>query len=332
MTYVAHDPDNTYVNDPAWWPFLVWIHAYSNFAVASSVVVVYDWALTSGQEVELVWKPRWSLINLLFIGVRYVGILYSVVNLLGNIPFSNTDAVGNFFYFLQAWTPVVVNAMLAVIMMTRIYAMYQQSKTILIFLVVALLASTIASGVMLAMGNIGISGKEFVLSGYHICLVQISKDKMNLNHEMVIPTAMWEILALFLAVWIVIQRFHEMRQSSTGSTIGDCFTMLIKSHALYFLAFAAVACFNLGDLSPSLLHSTTLADDIYGGALRVARVLQMFVLGPRLILSIREYHAKLVGRSDGRVSMTTIAFEALGRVPTDSDVDLDTIQLSINPV
>lgn len=210
--------------------------------------------------------------------------------------------------------------MLAVIMMTRIHAMYQQSKTILIFLVVALLASTIASGVILAMGNIGVSGKEFVLSGYHICLVQINRAKMNLNHEMVIPTAIWEILAFFLAVWIVIQRFYEMRQSSTGSTIGDCFTMLIKSHALYFLAFAAVACFNLGDLSPNLLYSTAVGADIYGGALRVARVLQMFVLGPRLILSVREYHTKLVAKSDGGTGMTSIAFQARGRVSTGGDV------------
>ncbi|KAG2041077.1 hypothetical protein BDR03DRAFT_946938 [Suillus americanus] len=139
---------------------------------------------------------------------------------------------------------------------------------------------------------------------------------MNLNHEMVIPTAIWEILAFFLAVWIVIQRFREMRRSPTGSTIGDCFKMLIKSHALYFLAFAAVACFNLGDMSPSLLHSTAVADEIYAGALRIARVLQMFVLGPRLILSIREYHTRLVVRSDGGSGMTTIAFQALGHVST----------------
>ncbi|KAG2058184.1 hypothetical protein BDR06DRAFT_104252 [Suillus hirtellus] len=279
---------NTYFNDPAWWPFLVWTRAYSNAAVVASVVVVYDWALTFGQEFELVWKQRLSLINLLFISVRYVGILYAIISFLGNVPILNTDLV-------------------------------------------ALLASTIASGVMLGIGNIGISGKEFVLSGYHICLVQIDTYQMNLNHEMVIPTAIWEILAFLLAIWIVILRFYEMRQSQSGSSIGDCFKMLIKSHAWYFLAFAAVACFNIGDLAPGLRHSTTVADDIYAGALRIARVLQMFVLGPRLILSIREYHSKLVTRSDGGINMTAIAFQALRRTSTGSDMELDTIQSS-NPV
>jgi hypothetical protein len=44
----------------------------------------------------------------------------------------------------------------------------------------------------------------------------------------------------------------------------------------------------------------------------LAQVLQMFVLGPRLILSIREYHAELVARSDGGTCMTSIYFQAGG--------------------
>ncbi|KAG0695173.1 hypothetical protein DFH29DRAFT_956597 [Suillus ampliporus] len=48
--------------------------------------------------------------------------------------------------------PVVVNAMLGVIMMTWIHAMYQRSKKIFIFLVAVLLASTIATRVMTGIG------------------------------------------------------------------------------------------------------------------------------------------------------------------------------------
>jgi hypothetical protein len=35
----------------------------------------------------------------------------------------------------------------------------------------------------------------------------------------------------------------------------------------------------------------------------------MFVLGPRLILSMREYHAKIVADSDVATDMTSIAFK-----------------------
>jgi len=44
------------------------------------------------------------------------------------------------------------------------------------------------------------------------------------------------------------------------------------------------------------------------------------VLGPRLILSIREYHAKLVARSNEGTAMTAIHFQAGGDAWTGGDV------------
>jgi hypothetical protein len=46
----------------------------------------------------------------------------------------------------------------------------------------------------------------------------------------------------------------------------------------------------------------------------------MFVLGPRLILGIREYHANLVANSDEGTGMSTIAFQERGQVSTGSGV------------
>jgi hypothetical protein len=44
----------------------------------------------------------------------------------------------------------------------------------------------------------------------------------------------WEVLALSLAVWIAVQHFHELRRHAVGGFIGDCFTVLMKSHVVYF--------------------------------------------------------------------------------------------------
>jgi hypothetical protein len=44
----------------------------------------------------------------------------------------------------------------------------------------------------------------------------------------------------------------------------------------------------------------------------IVQVLEMFVLGSRLILRIREYHAQLMTRADGETCMTSIAFLAGG--------------------
>src|SRR5437879_10450346 len=48
----------------------------------------------------------------------------------------------------------------------------------------------------------------------------------------------WEIFALCLAVWIAVKHFREAQRPSTGSTVEDCFTILVKSHVFYFARFA----------------------------------------------------------------------------------------------
>jgi hypothetical protein len=47
---------------------------------------------------------------------------------------------------------------------------------------------------------------------------------------------------------------------------------------------------------------------------------QMFVLGPRLILGVREYNAKLVANFDTATPMTSIAFQDHVDVSTSSSV------------
>ncbi|KAG1853543.1 hypothetical protein C8R48DRAFT_722805, partial [Suillus tomentosus] len=47
MTYVS--------NDPSWWPRMNLVMFFSYWEVAAGVVMVYDWVLTFGQEIELIW-------------------------------------------------------------------------------------------------------------------------------------------------------------------------------------------------------------------------------------------------------------------------------------
>ena len=74
--------------------------------------------------------------------------------------------------------------------------------------------------------------EELVLSGTHQCISE--NNGQFLTAETWILGTVWEILVLCLAVWIVVKRCRELRQSSTGWAIGDCFTVLITTHVLYF--------------------------------------------------------------------------------------------------
>lgn len=98
--------------------------------------------------------------------------------------------------------------------------------------------------------------------------------------------------------------------------------MLIKTHVFYFMSFVAVSCFDIIlDFSPILsTDRNSLETQIHSGFVQISTVVQLFVLGPRLVLGIREYYAKFVVDSDAATSMTSVAFQEPVHISTGSSM------------
>ncbi|KAG1798196.1 uncharacterized protein HD556DRAFT_226135 [Suillus plorans] len=213
--------------------------------------------------------------------------------------------------------------MLQAIISTRLYAMYQRSRKMLIFLIVTFLAVSTFNGVAMVMTTTQFSGEEFILSGTYLCHIDYAKDSPLLTSAAWILGTAWEVVALCLAVWIAVQHFRELRQHSAGGVVvRDCFTVLIKSHVVHFASFVVVSCFTLVlEFTPISSEENPLdAYYIISGILQILEVVQMCVLGPRLILGVREYHAKLVADADAATAMTSIAFQERVHISTGSGV------------
>ncbi|KAG1775264.1 hypothetical protein EV702DRAFT_453665 [Suillus placidus] len=218
-------------NDPSWWPLINASLIASYFAVVVCVGIMYDWVLTFGQEVELIWRQRWSLMTFLYLGVRYVGIAYVVIVMLVDVPtISTTDAVSRIVYTAVYWTADVVDVILGVIMITRLHAMYQRSRKVLIYLVVIFVAIRIANAVIAATITMHVAGEEFILSGTYQCMVAYPGDLLLLVSISWILAAVWEVIALCLAVWIAVKHFRELRQHSTR-----VFWLSLASRSVYSL-------------------------------------------------------------------------------------------------
>ena len=72
--------------------------------------------------------------------------------------------------------------------------------------------------------------------------------------------------------------------------------------------------------SPSQQNSTSVEVEILNDCLQIAQVVQFFVLGPRLILGVREYHAKLVAKTEEGNGIVSIVFQERIRISTGSGV------------
>jgi hypothetical protein len=73
-----------------------------------------------------------------------------------------------------------------------------------------------------------------VLAGTYYCSTN-GGDPSVIAKAWILNTA-WEVLALCLAIWVALKHLLELQRSSTGWRVEDCFTVLIKTHVLYFAA------------------------------------------------------------------------------------------------
>lgn len=261
----------------------------------------------------------------LYLSVRYLGIIYAIISILVFVPsISVTDAGCRIMFVTLNWLSMVVFVLLGVIMITRLHAMYSQSRKILILLVAIFLAVNITGGVITAISMSNVSSDELILSGTYQCTAYYEGNDLILNSLTWILPTVWEVLTLCLALWIAVQHFRELRKPTTRWFIKDCSTalmILMKTHVAYFASFVVVSCFNLVYLSPAISADTyALKTQIYIGFLQISLLAQRFVMGPRLILDVREFHAKLVAGSDAETGMTSIAFQERVHVSTGSYV------------
>ncbi|OAX31385.1 hypothetical protein K503DRAFT_813490 [Rhizopogon vinicolor AM-OR11-026] len=189
------------------------------------------------------------------------------------VPMKMTPDRGAALYFVLDWINIIVNGML---------------------------------GVIVILSNEQISGEEYILSGVHMCGYHSQVDSVFLDEMSWILSIAWETLTLCLAIWIAVKHFRELQRPSTRWTAEDCFTISVKTHVVYFASSTLVLL-----LCPP--NSNSMAAGAFLGMIQIVRVVQMFMLGPRLVLGVREYHANLVANSDEGTVMASISFDLLRR-------------------
>lgn len=210
---------------------------------------------------------------------------------------------------------MVVNAILGVVMIARLHAMYLGSNRILIILVAIFVPIVVTCGVMVAIAASHTPGEEYILSGTYQCTYVWEGNARTIDSMAWALYTIWESLALCFALRIAVKHFRGLQRPSNIWTIEDLITVLMKTHAAYFVSFTIVSCFQLVYDSSAIDASSESMGYIFA-VLEFFWSLQLFVTGPRLILSVREYNAKFAANSNAEadISESAIVFHERGHV------------------
>ncbi|KAH7907904.1 hypothetical protein BJ138DRAFT_1103925 [Hygrophoropsis aurantiaca] len=225
-------------------------------------------------------------------------------------------------YLAVAWAQDIFILTMQAILIIRIYALFNQSKMLLIFLVTLYSLQTIA---VLVMG--GLSMTKQVLHKYFVSVSPVIGSvgqSVDLNasafllfyRDISILNVAFDTVLLFFALWAFVRHALEAKRLDGGWSINGLVRAMMANHLLYFVCYSVW-------LSLGLVTSyfTTLGDD--SGALvdNLLDVLNALVVvaGPRMVISLRAQESKTRGEegtSNGELS--TIRFDTR-ELPTKSE-------------
>ncbi|TFK89527.1 hypothetical protein K466DRAFT_545096 [Polyporus arcularius HHB13444] len=116
-------------------------------AGAASTWIAYDICLTFAEEVELVWKAKWSLPKVMYFAVRYYGLAASLLYFLVNSSPSPPFTVCRHWPWYEAFGATTAVAVLfgEGMFVLRLWASYERNKKVLVLIAFCFLAELTSS-------------------------------------------------------------------------------------------------------------------------------------------------------------------------------------------
>jgi hypothetical protein len=109
------------------------IQVQNYFAVAATAAFAYDVSITFGREVRYIWGTKWSIPKFLFLFARYYGLFHLISVICIALSYRPPKPVCTFYWWNYAvGGALVFMAVINVVLVMRIHALYKRSTRILI--------------------------------------------------------------------------------------------------------------------------------------------------------------------------------------------------------
>ncbi|KAH7919995.1 hypothetical protein BV22DRAFT_1133426 [Leucogyrophana mollusca] len=297
---------------------------YNNcFSVVVTTLLVYDYFLTIGQEVEYIWRGPISLMSLLYYVVRYIGLFLGIIFALwgdfiaGSVPNQGWEMCslppGAGFYIFVDVAFYVIVWMSAAIMVLRVFAMYNQSKIILGVLLLFFVPTVVAT-IVLIVKFLNISSAKsdvivFDLLGTSYCAQLSSRSLLAIY--LTIPRICFDVLLVVLAVGRNVKDAMDSRV--LGKWQPNVYLQILARDSIMYFLLHLVLTIIERTLPPTMFPTwyqyigIAISDTV------------PFMLAPHLIISFR-YHTKADAVHSGFASQLGTSLGA-GNVFCEAEYD-----------
>ncbi|KAF8126736.1 hypothetical protein EV363DRAFT_562203 [Boletus edulis] len=263
-------------------------------SLAGVTIVVYDYILNFSREIEYVWLRPWTWVSTMFVVVRYIGLcwiiiftLYGTTFLPGPLEVSRvTDAV-------SGWAFIVFLSATDLILILRVYAMWNRSRTILSILLFIYVPQNIISVVLGGIYNnpntyLSVTLVQFL--DFSFCKDLFIDTPATLPVYRATPRLVLSAALVILAVFQTLKQSFEMYKATKQWQPNQYMQKLVGDGILYFIVNVSYQSYIVFILIAAQTSITTLF-------LTVSLFLTLYyTLIPRLVISIRELYDRDIHR------------------------------------
>jgi len=224
--------------------------------VSAAALLMYEIVLTSGEEIQYIWRSSWSLVNMVYLFARYWAITFVLINVHFYYKADLPVEFCKHYLRFQNWGVNILLPLVDLLIVIRIYALYEQSRRIRY-----LLAALWLGELTFYLTMIGIAWQPVSVATTNplpgILLGCLYHGKPNPT----LTITLWGVSTAFQGVYVIITlcRLVVMVRSSSVS-LSPLLTVFLRDGAGYFfIIFAANLMNTLVDLfgPPALEQSGT---------------------------------------------------------------------------
>ncbi|KAG2137572.1 uncharacterized protein EDB93DRAFT_1301950 [Suillus bovinus] len=261
----------------------------NSMSIAAITIISYEYILQFEKEVTFVWAREWSVMKYLYLAVRYFGILVAIISALWGGLFYMPEApyVGIVSYatflFIQ-WGTSLYSCLTKVILIWRLYALYNQSKALLYVLLgffIPIVALYIAMDVFLWSRPSAVSMQEIIISPkIKYCVPSYHIGPMAAVYTS-IPAICYDILLVVLAIAVLVNHIKERKELEMKPNA--YVVLIVRYHVIYFVLNLTIQIFTAilwADLPTVVMNFILLFYDT-----------APYIIVPRFIMNIWETHA-----------------------------------------
>ncbi|KAG2035122.1 hypothetical protein BDR03DRAFT_1093356 [Suillus americanus] len=208
----------------------------NNIGVVIITLITYEYVLQFEKEVTFVWERQWSVMTYLYLVVRYFGIVLAMVCAVWGGLIYIPEAVSYGMLLFMQWGFSVYFCLAEVVLIWRLYVLYNQSKLVL-YVLLGLFLPVIALYVVM---DAFLWSRPSAMTVQEIIITPNVKYCTAFHHigpmpaiYASIPIICYDILLVALAIAVLGKHLKERKELKMKPN--TYIVMIVRYHVIYFV-------------------------------------------------------------------------------------------------